>query len=311
MTRMLTALAVLGVMGATDAPRRTPLQKAPAAAQLQIHAVAFDSHGSPVMDLTRNEIEVWIGIYRVPIESLTAVTPAGEDSGRLFVLLLDDVTLEPEMAPRVREVARTFVTRMAPGDEMAVVALNGDLMESTDDSRRLLTAIDAYRTHPVGLLRADLAGEHVLRTLGSISRQLAERPGRKTIVGIGAVWLFDTPIPPPIVGRDLRPEWIEAMRAMGTADVTLYAIDPGGVGTSRFPGGSSGLARETGGHAFANTNDARGAVERIMREAGSYYAIEVANPPIGRKADLRELDVRVRRGGVTIRARRWLPGRPQ
>ena len=77
---------------------------------------------------------------------------------------------------------------------------------------------------------------------------------------------------------------------------------------SRALSGSSGFARETGGYAFANTNDVDGAVERIMREAGFYYVIGIADPPVGRKADLRELDVRVLRRGVTVRARRAIPG---
>ena len=59
-----------------------------------------------------------------------------------------------------------------------------------------------------------------------------ERPGgRKAIVGIGPASLFDTPIPNPIVGRDLRPEWTEAMRATASAGTHFYVIDPGGVGT--------------------------------------------------------------------------------
>ena len=42
-----------------------------------------------------------------------------------------------------------------------------------------------------------------------------------------------------------------------------------------------------------NTNDLDGAVDSIMREAGSYYVIDVADPPVGRKFDLRKLDVKV------------------
>ena len=74
-------------------------------------------------------------------------------------------------------------------------------------------------------------------TLTALARQMAEEsPGRKTIVGLGAGWLFDTPITSPMGGRDLRTEWTAAMRAMGFANVVLYAIDPGGIGTSRFGG---------------------------------------------------------------------------
>jgi hypothetical protein len=85
-------------------------------------------------------------------------------------------------------------------------------------------------------------------------------------------------------------------------------VDPAGLGMSRTFSGSSGFARETGGYTFANTNDVDGAAERIMREAGYYYVIQITDPPVGRKADLRELDVRVLRRGITVRARRAIPG---
>jgi hypothetical protein len=95
---------------------------------------------------------------------------------------------------------------------------------------------------------------------------------------------------------------------MAAAKATLYVIDPGGLGQVPFANPSGGFARETGGHAFVNTNDFRGAVDQVMRDAANYYLIGVGDPPVGRNADLRELDVRVLRRGVTLRARRWLPG---
>jgi VWFA-related protein len=304
--RVVLALAI-GSMAAADP--QSPGEKRAPGPLLQIDAVALDANDNPVTDLGRADLEIWIEHYRVPIENLTLVTPDGGDrGGRVIVLLLDDVALPLALMPRVREAARRFVNRMSPGDRMAIVSLNGDEMKSTDDRARLLRSIDAYSVKAVSFQRPDLAGEHILKTVAALSRQLAEEStGRKTIVGIGAGWLFDTPIPPPTAGRDLRPEWTNAMRAMGFANVTFYAIDPGGIGTSRF-GGSDGFARVSGGHAFMNTNDLNGAADRIMREAGTYYIIEVADPPVGRKANLRELDVRALRRGVTVRARQRIPG---
>ncbi len=58
-----------------------------------------------------------------------------------------------------------------------------------------------------------------------------------------------------------------------------------------------------------NTNDLGGAAARILKELGTYYVLSVEDPPIGRKADLRELEIKVLRRGVTARARRGiLPG---
>ncbi len=275
---------------------------------IQIQAVAVDRRGQPVSDLRPAEFEVWINIYQVPIQTVTVVTPASERR-RAFVLLLDDLAAGPALAMHVKEAARRFVAKMSPGDEMAVVPLNGGAAKSGDDRGRLLRAIDAYNGLTAGMLPFDRLGEHVLNTFESLSRQFSEVAGRKVFVGIGSGWVFDTPVPPPMVGRDVRQEWGRAMRALALANATVYVIDPGGVGTAPFATeGAAGFARETGGHAFMNSNDHDAAVDRILQETSNHYVLQVADPPIGRKADLRELDVRVTRPGVTVRARRWIPG---
>ena len=307
MGHRLVSLTLVAAIGSVAARGQTLPERAPG--HLLIDAVAVDRAGMPVTDLRPEDFEVWIGGYRVPLTSLTAVTTPADDAARSIVLLLDDVTLDPVLVPRAREAARRFVSRMLPGDQMTIVTLSGPSVESTGDRARLLRSVDAYNVRATGIMRVDTLAEHVLGTISSVSRQLAEARGhRKAIVAIGPAWLFDTPIPPPTIGRDLRREWTDAMRAMAFANVTLYVIDPGGVGGSRVNGGASGFARETGGFTFSNTNDLNDAADRIMREAGSYYVIDVADPPVGRKSELRELDVRVLRRGVSVRARRFLPG---
>ena len=77
---------------------------------------------------------------------------------------------------------------------------------------------------------------------------------------------------------------------------------------SRTAGGTTGFAGDTGGYTFLNTNDLNAAADRIIRDAGNYYLIRVVDPPVGRKAELRELDVRVLRRGASIRVRRAIPG---
>jgi len=306
MAHRLVSLALVAAIGSVEARGQTIPERA--SGHLLIDAVAVDRAGMPVTDLRPEEFEVWIGGYRVPLTSLTAVTPA-EDAARSIVLLLDDVTLDPVLVPRAREAARRFVSRMRPADQMTIVTLSGPSVESTGDRARLLRSLDAYNVRATAIMRVDTLSEHVLETISSVSRQVAEaRAHRKAIVAIGPAWLFDTPIPPPTIGRDLRREWTDAMRAMAFANVTLYVIDPGGVGGSRVNGGASGFARETGGFTFSNTNDLNDAADRIMRETGTYYVIDVADPPVGRKSELRELDVRMLRRGVSVRARRAIPG---
>jgi VWFA-related protein len=308
MTRLLIVLASIAAAGLQGARPQGPVERP--AGHLLIDAVVLDRDGTPVTDLRRDEIEVWIGGYRVPVDTFELVTPAdAARAARSIVLILDDLTLPMNQVPRAREAARRFVSRMSPGDEMAIVTLNGASIESTGDRTPLMKAIDAYNVRLAGVLRFDALGEQVLGTVAAAARGLGTGPDRrKTIVAIGSAWLFDTPIPPPTIGADLRRQWADAMRAMASANATLYVIDPAGLAGPRTFGGSSGFARETGGHAYVNTNDLNGAADRIMREAATYYLIGVADPPVGRKADLRDLDVRALRRGLTIRARKAVPG---
>lgn len=274
---------------------------------LRIDAVAATRDGGPAT-ITAQDVEVWLNGRRLPIESVRAVAPAPDaDAGRLFVLLLDDVTIEPAMVLRVRDTAQRFARRMRPGDRVAVLRLSGGLLEITNDPARVQSRIGAFN-QAGGLIPLDRLGAHLLATLAAISRDLGEAPERrKTIVAIGSGWLLDTPIPPPQVAPDVRLEWTDAVRAMGRTDVAYYVIDPAGVGRTAT-GGSGGFARDSGGHAFINTNDIEGAVDRILRDTETYYEILVKDPPFGRGAPLRELEVRSTRRDVTIRARRWIPG---
>lgn len=297
--RLLAVVVAAGISLLNAAPKPAPL--------LDIDVVAVNGRGMPVEDLKPSEFELWINGFQIPIETVTFVTPSKPERSRTIVLLLDDVAVNPAMTPRVREAARRFVNRLSPGDNMAVVSLDGAAMKSTDDRAVLLKAIEDYRVRAFPARLEDLFS-HVLQTVATLSRQLSEASeGRKAVVAIGAGWLFDTPIQPQTISRDLRPEWVDAMRAAASAHVSLYVIDPAGVGMRPANAGSSGFARETGGHAFLNTNDVNGAVDRILGELDTYYVLSAQDPPVGRKADLREVEVKVLRRGVTVRARRGIP----
>jgi len=308
MTRVLVSLVLIAAAGSIGGRAQAPAERG--SSRILIDAVAFDRSGAPVVDLQQAEVEVWIGHFRVPIESFTAVTPGSDRAAdRLMVLVMDDVTVPLAIVSRGKDAARRLVNRMLPGDRMAIVTLDGSAMESTDDKSRLLRTIDQIAPRTAGMIPVDRLGEHVLKNITALSRQMTEASDqRKTIVAIGSGWLFDRPIPPPAVGTDVRKDWIAAMQAMALANVNLYIIDPAGLGNTRADTGDNGFARETGGFAFIGTNDINGAVDRILRESANYYLLGVGDPPVGRGADLRELDVRVLRRGVTARARKTIVG---
>jgi VWFA-related protein len=299
MSRVIAAIG-LAVLLQTPAPSRT----------LTIDFVALDGAGLPVQDLKPTELEVWIAQFRAPVQRMTVVTPeADERGGRIIVALLDDMTLRLDSMPKAREAARALVTKMGANDRMSVLTMTGSEMQPTNERATLFRAIDDYSVRATAVMRSDTLGRHVLDTLATISSHMIEAPGRrKTIVAIGSGGLFDRPLPPPQAGADLYPEWIRAMREMAISHVNLYVIDPSGVGSNRVDGGQAGFARETGGHAFFNINDLDKAVDRILRESASFYMVDVPDPPVGAKADLRRLELKSLRKGVTLRARHAIPG---
>jgi VWFA-related protein len=309
MSRLLSAIVMASMaIAAGSGQQRLGAAQEPGRL-VYIDAVAYDRDDKPVQDLKPADIEVWIAGYRTPIEKLITVLPSDSFAARrTIVLLLDDITVPLTLVPRVKEAARRFVTHMRPGDQLAIVSLSGDAMTMTDESARLMKRIDEYNVRATGVMRIDDLSAQVLTTIASLARQFAEAPGRrKLIVGIGPSWLFETPIPPPVLGRSLQREWEDAMRALFFAGATFYSIDPGGVGTSRVASSQS-FARETGGQSFNNTNDLEAAADRILQDAGNYYLIGLTDPPAHRKARLREVEVKVLRRGITVRARRGIPG---
>jgi VWFA-related protein len=112
-----------------------------------------------------------------------------------------------------------------------------------------------------------------------------------------------------------------AVTAATRGNVSIYPIDPrglsadGGVGDSETapePAGPAGLARlqelralaeATGGFAVVNSNRFDDAFTRIVRENSSYYVLGFTSTNDRRDGRFRRLQVRVKRPGLTVRAR--------
>ena len=69
-----------------------------------------------------------------------------------------------------------------------------------------------------------------------------------------------------------------------------------------------GLADDTGGFAVVNTNDLAGGLDRIVRDNSTYYLLGYATDPDRSPGEFREIEVRVKRPELQVRARRgFLP----
>jgi VWFA-related protein len=125
----------------------------------------------------------------------------------------------------------------------------------------------------------------------------------------------------------------DAIAAAQRANVTIFAVDPRGLtqlgdeaitiqslsddpnvdyGTTRGFANELlmaqesliSLAQETGGIAVVRTNDIAGGLTRIERDTSRYYVLGYVANPTNSPGKFRRIEVKVKRSGLTVRARR-------
>jgi VWFA-related protein len=159
-------------------------------------------------------------------------------------------------------------------------------------------------------------------TFGAIERvmkPLADTRDRKAVLLVSEGFVYDP----------AEPGYRLVVEAARRANAALYFIDTRGL--DDLPGfysaqfgerideknvlsaiadmtqeseGAVSLARDTGGFTVAKTNDLETGIVRIGRESSSYYMLGYSPGSIPRDGRFRKIEVRVRRPGVVVRARR-------
>ena len=159
------------------------------------------------------------------------------------------------------------------------------------------------------------------------------RGRRKALVLFSEGLEYDTSNPMvPGVGGLIAEDVRDAIAAATRSNVSIYAVDPRGLSAvpgdtveiESFPTDKSlgitlgtmldevrlsqenlrTLAEETGGFAAVNMNDFQTAFERVVRDNSNYYILGYYAENDRRDGRFRRIDVRVRRPGLQVRARR-------
>jgi VWFA-related protein len=269
---------------------------------VELDAVVVDGHDRPIRGLQRDDFEIKDDGRTVAVTSFTEVSAAGIDGhadARYLVLLLDDTGIGPLGTVVVQNIARLLLSRARPADAVAVVRLTHHDDEVAGDLQSALERVDEYRARSVPYFGRETI-EESLQVVTRISRRLEPvEHRRKTLVCVGRRNLCDLYLPVPEETL-VWPFWRDAMRATARANVSVYLVDPAGVSGGVDLG--DGLVDQTGGADFVASNNFQRAADRIWDEAGHYYLLGYT--PTAPKRDLHTIDVKVKRAGSRVRARR-------
>ena len=216
-------------------------------------------------------------------------------------------------------------------NERAAAGSSGD--ESTTNTSSSSTA--ATRTDDPYDPERGMNAQRALGSIRSVAQWMSDVPGRRK-----SLVLFSEGIDYDIydvfgnrsasaIMQDAR----DAIAAAQRANVTIYAVDPRGLtdlgdeaitiaslsddpsvdyGTSRgfqrellmAQESLITLAEETGGIAVVRNNDVAGGLTRVVRDTSRYYVIGYVTDPSVSPGKFRKIEVKVKRPGLKVRARR-------
>jgi VWFA-related protein len=215
--------------------------------------------------------------------------------------------------PRTRRLAHQFVDEAAePGDAIAVVHVlrsAAPLLMFTRSHRLISDAIDDPGTPrnsagPAGGAYGNDAVTAAFRVAENVFSQLGAISGRRKAV----IWLS----PPPLFRLKVPGQAVaqrDALRAATRNNVAIYAVAPEGLtallgrGTMELMAGVRLLSEETGGQSIVNSNNFAGGFQRLVRDNSSYYLLTYSPAVEHRDGKFHNIEVRVKRDGVTARSR--------
>lgn len=160
-----------------------------------------------------------------------------------------------------------------------------------------------------------------VEALEAVAKQIGRVPGRKNLIWVTAGFPFARMVQrePRIFAKEVN----RAARALNTADIAIYPVDarglagmaglsaasraaPSGGLSVANPAGQdtmSIIADATGGRAFLNNNDIRGAIRRVMDDSELTYTLAFQPDPAGLDSTFHRIKVKVNRPGVEVRHR--------
>jgi VWFA-related protein len=302
MTLMRPLLIVVAVAAAM-APMRGAQDQATFLVELD--AVVLDDENRPVAGLKQEDFQIKEDGRPVDVKTFEAVadTPTGRPIQRSIVLLLDDSGVGSGNTLPIQTIARMFVARMAAPDEFSVVRMSSRRDEAFGDRLEALLRISEYRSDALPFFGRETI-ENGLRSIAKVARTVeAIEHRRKALVCIGLSAICNVVEPSNGRGSLLWRYWVDAIGATARANASVYSLMPNGL-SGRVEVAQGSIADLTGGEGFHNTNDVGRVIDIVRRDTGTYYLLGYWPAPSSSSKELRNIEVKVNKRGLHVRARR-------
>jgi VWFA-related protein len=326
---------------------------------VEIDARVTDEQGAFVRDLAQKDFQIVedgrpqtitaFTLVDLPVERhdppLFKTAPIEPDSqsnleeftGRVWILVLDDLQTRPIHTPLVTAAARQFIRRYVGANDLAAVVTTGGFADATQDftnsQARLMAAVNKFsgQKQTRGMtsdMERGLKARNTYSTLRNLADYLAPVHGRRKAV----LWFgegVDYNIENDFVARDatiVRSAMTDLIDTANRQNVSFYGIDARGLGAgmdeaiemSGVPDPTSDVIRDevrrsqdslrvvseqTGGFAIVEKNDLNTSFERIVRDNSSYYLLGYYSTNEKRDGKFRKVKVQVSRPGLRVQSR--------
>ena len=338
-------IAAVPVALALAAP--APSQPERGADLLPVTFAVVSGNGQAVVDLRPEDVAIRIDGRDRPIKSLqlidvrgtpraTLAPPFGtngvDESGRLFVLALDEDSFKPGGEEALRDAVDAFLPRLAAADRITLVTLpyGGVKVPPTTEHVRVRTALATTAGRGAATETGSDFACRTRLTLEALARQLdalgpRESPEIVLLVTAGlAAPRRDAPVTlaPGMCELSLE-SYREVGAAAGRARAQLYVIPPkeilqtgtvqreniagtGFQGSDNPVEGIEQLLGVTGGRLFNIGGSGTGAFDRVLAESAAYYVATIDAQRNDRGGRGHQLDVRVSVRGTEVRAPRTI-----
>jgi VWFA-related protein len=283
-----------------------------------------DRRGHAVPGLSAADFRLRLGAHEVAVEGAEWIgeapppPPAELENGDLaeappsapgrLLLFFVQTSFEPSRLRgqlQMRDYARKFLDQLRPEDRVAVVSfdshlkLRADFTTDREQSREALE--ESLRTGREPLLRP--AGEPSLaRTLDREAARRAASPERGLEVAARAL----VPIAGEKVvvflgwglgryganGVSMRPEYLDARRALEAARATVFALDVTDADYHSLEVGLQKVAADTGGTYVKTNIFPQLAIERLEQSIAGYYVLYFRRPDGGQKPQRVRIELR-------------------